>query len=240
MLLPGSVTAGDEWHHFGAAERAGGDVERDEVQPGDLSRPLRTTIDAVMTREHARAIGHRVEATLRRSHEEIATSQDQVAVSRELQSRDDAGADVAELTTQIETLRQALRTRTVIGKAMGLLMEREQLTSSQAFDVLRRASQRENRKLRDLAAELVAVHDQRVHSANRDAGTVRPVAAPTEHDVPAPSGSGVGTRTGRTSTASPHPRGGASPPVRVDPSAHPNRDLADPDGDVLRLGSPTR
>jgi GAF domain-containing protein len=52
-------------------------------------------------------------------------------------------------------LHAALATREVIGQAQGILMERERLTSSQAFDVLRRASQHLNLKLRDVAQHLV-------------------------------------------------------------------------------------
>lgn len=54
------------------------------------------------------------------------------------------------------TLRRALETRTVIGQAQGVLMARQGTTPDEAFDVLRRASQRTNRKLRDVAAEIVA------------------------------------------------------------------------------------
>jgi AmiR/NasT family two-component response regulator len=36
-----------------------------------------------------------------------------------------------------------------------VLMERQNCTRDEAFDILRRASQRENRTLRDLAEELV-------------------------------------------------------------------------------------
>ncbi|MGH9225969.1 MAG: ANTAR domain-containing protein [Acidimicrobiales bacterium] len=39
--------------------------------------------------------------------------------------------------------------------AKGILMQSESCTRDQAFDMLRRASQRENRKLRDLAEEIV-------------------------------------------------------------------------------------
>ena len=52
-------------------------------------------------------------------------------------------------------LTEALRTRELIGQAQGILMERERITADQAFDVLRRASQHLNRKLRDVAASLV-------------------------------------------------------------------------------------
>lgn len=52
-------------------------------------------------------------------------------------------------------LTEALRTRELIGQAQGILMERERLTSEQAFAVLRRASQHMNIKLREVAVSLV-------------------------------------------------------------------------------------
>jgi AmiR/NasT family two-component response regulator len=48
-----------------------------------------------------------------------------------------------------------LGTRETIGEALGILMERERITADQAFDVLRRASQHLNVKLRDIAQNLV-------------------------------------------------------------------------------------
>ncbi len=54
-----------------------------------------------------------------------------------------------------DNLNAALATREVIGQAQGILMERERVSSAQAFDVLRRASQHLNRKLRDVAQDLV-------------------------------------------------------------------------------------
>ncbi len=53
-------------------------------------------------------------------------------------------------------LRHALETRTVIGQAQGVLMTRQGIDAPTAFDVLRRASQRTNRKLHDIAADVVA------------------------------------------------------------------------------------
>jgi len=50
--------------------------------------------------------------------------------------------------------RSALDSRDVIGQAKGILMERRGLPPDQAFDVLRRASQDLNVKLRDVAATL--------------------------------------------------------------------------------------
>jgi GAF domain-containing protein len=64
-----------------------------------------------------------------------------------------AFADATALNGQ---LLDALATRDLIGQAKGILMAREQCDASTAFDILRRASQRTNRKLRDIAADLVA------------------------------------------------------------------------------------
>jgi small nuclear ribonucleoprotein (snRNP)-like protein len=50
---------------------------------------------------------------------------------------------------------EALRTRELIGQAQGILMERERITGVQAFDVLRRASQHMNVKLREVAETLI-------------------------------------------------------------------------------------
>ncbi len=61
-------------------------------------------------------------------------------------------ADSSQLNEQ---LRQAVATREIIGSAKGILMQSQSCTRDEAFDILRRASQRENRKLRDIAEELV-------------------------------------------------------------------------------------
>jgi hypothetical protein len=51
-------------------------------------------------------------------------------------------------------LHRALSTRDVIGQAKGILMERQHLSAGEAFDLLRRVSQRLNRKLADIAEHL--------------------------------------------------------------------------------------
>jgi AmiR/NasT family two-component response regulator len=56
---------------------------------------------------------------------------------------------------ELAQLREAISSRDVIGQAKGILMEREHLTDDQAFDRLRTASQKRNRKLREIAEELV-------------------------------------------------------------------------------------
>jgi putative methionine-R-sulfoxide reductase with GAF domain len=54
-----------------------------------------------------------------------------------------------------DALQGGLATREVIGQAQGILIERERITADQAFDILRRASQHLNLKLRDIAQALV-------------------------------------------------------------------------------------
>lgn len=61
-------------------------------------------------------------------------------------------ATIALESARMETdLRAAVGTRQGIGQAVGIVMERHQLTAKQGFDLLVRASQKLNVKLRDLA-----------------------------------------------------------------------------------------
>ncbi|MDP9074014.1 MAG: GAF and ANTAR domain-containing protein [Actinomycetota bacterium] len=62
-----------------------------------------------------------------------------------------------------DQLREALATRDLIGQAKGMIMVTEGCDANQAFDILRRASQHSNRKLRDVAAEIV----QKLGSSSR-------------------------------------------------------------------------
>lgn len=59
-----------------------------------------------------------------------------------------------ELADEVAHLKLALERRDVIGQAKGILMVREGFTAEQAFSVLRMASQRENRKLYEIAVEI--------------------------------------------------------------------------------------
>jgi GAF domain-containing protein len=54
-----------------------------------------------------------------------------------------------------EHLARALETRTVIGEAIGILMERYDIDAQKAFDVIRRLSSQSNVKLRELAEQIV-------------------------------------------------------------------------------------
>ena len=56
---------------------------------------------------------------------------------------------------QIVQLRQGLESNREIGRACGIIMARGNLTPDQAIDLLRQSSQRSNRKLRDIATDIV-------------------------------------------------------------------------------------
>jgi GAF domain-containing protein len=57
-------------------------------------------------------------------------------------------------------LRTALRTRSLVGRAQGLLMRHFDYDSERAFDTLRTTSQRLNVKLREIARRLVDAHER--------------------------------------------------------------------------------
>jgi ANTAR domain len=60
-----------------------------------------------------------------------------------------------QLAAKVDNLHRALSTNREIGAAMGILMARHALTSDQAFDLLRRTSQRAHRKIVAIAAEVI-------------------------------------------------------------------------------------
>ena len=58
--------------------------------------------------------------------------------------------------SRVRSLEEALQTRTEIGEAIGLLMARYNMSTDEAFATLVRRSSHTNRKVRELAAEMVA------------------------------------------------------------------------------------
>jgi GAF domain-containing protein len=88
--------------------------------------------------------------------------------------------DSTQLITQLRT---ALRTRSLVGRAQGLLMRHHGYDSDTAFTMLKGASQNTNTKLRDLAARLVTAHEHDEFDAALDTFDL---TGPTE---PAPTGS---------------------------------------------------
>jgi transcriptional regulator with GAF, ATPase, and Fis domain len=71
-----------------------------------------------------------------------------------------AHAAVAWSTSRtIDNLRKGLQTREVIGEAVGILMARQDVSEGEAFNILTRASQRLNVKLRLIAEDVVRPRD---------------------------------------------------------------------------------
>ena len=67
-----------------------------------------------------------------------------------------ANADAhARLADEAHNMRIAMESRAVIEQAKGVLMAQQHVDAEQAFEILRQASQRYNRKLRDIAVGIV-------------------------------------------------------------------------------------
>lgn len=66
----------------------------------------------------------------------------------------------------VEQLEEALKSRAVIDQAMGILMERESVGSSEAFEMLRTASQHSNVKLRDIARKIVGEKEAQAQASS--------------------------------------------------------------------------
>ncbi|HEX2063175.1 MAG TPA: GAF and ANTAR domain-containing protein [Acidimicrobiales bacterium] len=65
-----------------------------------------------------------------------------------------------------ENLAQAMKSRAAIEQAKGIIMATRGCDAEEAFQILVRASQRENRKLRDIAHQIVASTKQRGRAAH--------------------------------------------------------------------------
>ena len=103
-----------------------------------------------------------------------------------------------------EQMQKALQTRNVIGQAKGILMAHQHVTADEAFDILRRASQRTNITPRELA-ERVGI----AHAARREQGAAWQVR--TVRSGPAPL-SAAALRAARSG-----PRPGPPPAVSLPP-----------------------
>ena len=63
--------------------------------------------------------------------------------------------DLDRCQEEVEDLRTALETRPVIDQAKGVLIAKHGCTPDEAFDMLSTASQRSNKKVREIAAGIV-------------------------------------------------------------------------------------
>ena len=82
--------------------------------------------------------------------------------------------ELERLRTELDQLRAAQEHRGVIEQAKGMLMADRRCTEQQAFDLLVGMSQAEQRKVRDIAAELVAAAVQGPDRRPPSPATVRP------------------------------------------------------------------
>jgi AmiR/NasT family two-component response regulator len=73
---------------------------------------------------------------------------------------------------------QAVDARKLIGQAMGMLMERFDMDADRAFAVLRRYSQDHNRKLRDVALELIETRQLPHYPQGGEPGPASPPGGP--------------------------------------------------------------
>jgi len=85
--------------------------------------------------------------------QQIDRLQQRVAVDRHLVAH--LEAEEAFDRDKIAHLEVALTSARRIGAAMGILIERYKISDEEAFDLLRMASQRTHRKLRDVAEDLI-------------------------------------------------------------------------------------
>jgi AmiR/NasT family two-component response regulator len=67
-----------------------------------------------------------------------------------------SGRSTSGQNAENENLRAALTSRSIIDQAIGILMAQQQCSTEVAFELLRKASQGRNVKLRDVAAQIVS------------------------------------------------------------------------------------
>jgi ANTAR domain len=87
------------------------------------------------------------------------------------------------LQQEIVQLREALESNRDIGAATGIVMSRFRLTRDQAFDALRMVSQRQHRKLREVADEVLITGTLDTAALQDRAATRRP-RPPIQHGGP--------------------------------------------------------
>lgn len=83
-----------------------------------------------------------------RRHAEVFAAQASTALTLMMRQVDRAAVS--------EQLEQALASRSVIDQALGMLMGQQRCSADEAFALLRTRSQNSNRKLREVAGELIA------------------------------------------------------------------------------------
>lgn len=74
------------------------------------------------------------------------------------------------LQRELDDVRHAIEVRDLIGQAKGLIMAGTDCDAGEAFGILVAQSQHENRKLREIAEDVVADHERRHHLSSAVGG----------------------------------------------------------------------
>ena len=90
--------------------------------------------------------------------------EDEVGLAADELAKD---GQIAALVEEVEQLHKAMETRAVIEQAKGVIMHSMGCSADAAFAVLVAASQRENRKLHDIAATIAASQDRHAPGGER-------------------------------------------------------------------------
>jgi GAF domain-containing protein len=133
------LTQEDRWNEYRPHAIAHGVLS-------SLSLPL--TVDGqTVAALHLYATWQRAFDGPQRQHAEMFAAQCAAALALALRQINQAQVQ--------QQLLEAVTSRSIIDQAIGILMGQQRCTASVAFDLLRRASQHRNRKLRDIAADIV-------------------------------------------------------------------------------------
>lgn len=132
-----------------ATEQRFGDWSAHAVTHGvlsSLSVPLRIAGVTVGAMNSYSRRAHGFDALVRRQLLELAAHA-QASLALTLRA--------AEQTSIVDQLHTAMQTRSIIDQALGIMMTRQRCTAAEAFALLRAASQSRNRKVVDIAADLI-------------------------------------------------------------------------------------
>ncbi|WP_199432092.1 GAF and ANTAR domain-containing protein [Qaidamihabitans albus] len=141
-----ALAEGTEWPRFGpAAARRGVHAVLSTALLPVTDLPRAGALNIYSLRPHGLDDADRDVALLLASHAAIALNAAQAIGAAEVEN---------------VQLREALRSRDVIGQAKGILMQRRGVDADEAFDILRRSSQELNVKLADLANTLANRHTE--------------------------------------------------------------------------------
>lgn len=111
---------------------------------------------------------------------EVVAATAAVAVAR--------AADIASARKETETFRQALETRKIVERAKGVLMRRLSIDEETAYRRMQKASQDENRKMREIAESILSaerLYGAEPNSAGAAAGDGSGASISTSHDATA-------------------------------------------------------